>query len=121
MDQEFKVKFTFSEISYQTKNKPSLIQLKELNSVKIILEMVKDRYLFISTKRGFTSAFLALVLEIYVFNFVGSDAAIIAARTLPRQILDYVFNFVVFFVFFYLAITFFDCLVKGVRKCLKKD
>ncbi len=70
--------------------------------------------MFLSPKRGIVSAILALILEFYAFNFVTRNANIIATRTLPRQILDYSLNFVIFFVVFYLVLTLAAYLMKKI-------
>lgn len=48
---------------------------------------------------------LSLALEYYAFNFVQRNINIIATRSFARQIFDYILNFVVFFVAFYLLVT----------------
>jgi len=68
--------------------------------------------MFISKKRALVSAIISLLFEIYAFSFVPRNINIIATRTLPRQILDYVINFVLFFVVAYLILTPLSYLLK---------
>lgn len=68
--------------------------------------------MFISEKRGIISAVLALILDFYAFNFVPRNINIIATRTLLVKIADYAFNFILFFVVFYLILTLIAYLAK---------
>ncbi len=70
--------------------------------------------MFLSTKRLIIASVLALALEFYALNFVPAYAKIIASRTLPRQVGDWVINFLVFFVVFYLILTLAAWVIKKV-------
>lgn len=67
---------------------------------------------FFSAKRTIWSAVAALVVIFYAFNFVPRNINIIATRTLTVKILDYIFNFLMFFVAIYLAITLIVFIIK---------
>jgi hypothetical protein len=61
--------------------------------------------MFISVRRGIISAVLAVVLEFYAFNFVPRNIAVMATRSPAIQKVDYLFNFLIFFIAFYLVMT----------------
>ncbi len=68
--------------------------------------------MFLSIRRGILAAVLALVLEFYAFNFVPRNIAIMATRSFSRQVNDYLINFLLFFIGFYLVLTFAAWLIK---------
>jgi Mg2+/Co2+ transporter CorB len=70
--------------------------------------------MLISKGRGIISAVLALALDIYAFNFIPRNIAIMASRSLSWHIADYVVNFLIFFVVFYLVLSLAAWLIKKV-------
>jgi hypothetical protein len=71
---------------------------------------------FVSKIRLIIAAVIAIILEFYSFNFVPRNANIVASRSLPIQFLDYLLNFVIFFVSIYLV----ACLLTYVYQKLLK-
>jgi len=61
--------------------------------------------MFISLKRAIWVGAGAIIVDFYAFNFVPRNINIIATRSLSVQILDYIFNFLMFFAAIYLAVT----------------
>lgn len=61
--------------------------------------------MFISIRRGIIAAVLSLLFEFYAFNFIPRNIAIMATRSSAIQKVDYVTNFLIFFVVFYLVLT----------------
>ncbi len=70
--------------------------------------------MFLSIRRLIIASVLALALEFVAFNFIPAYARIIASRTLPRQVGDWVVNLLVFFVVFYLLLTLAAWLIRKV-------
>jgi hypothetical protein len=70
--------------------------------------------MFLSIRRLIIASVLALALEFVAFNFIPAYVKIIASRTLSRQVVDWGFNFLVFFVVFYLILTLAAWLTKKV-------
>lgn len=68
--------------------------------------------MFISLKRAIWSAVGAVIVVFYAFNFVPRNINIVATRSLSVQILDYIFNFLMFFVAIYLAVTIIVYIIK---------
>ena len=68
--------------------------------------------MFISVRRAIIAAVLALLSEFYAFNFIPRNIAILATRSLSIQIGDYIFNFLIFFIVFYLVLTLGAYLIK---------
>lgn len=68
--------------------------------------------MFISLKRAIWSAVGAIIVDFYAFNFVPRNINIIATRSLSVQILDYIFNFAMFFAAIYLIVTLIVYLIK---------
>jgi hypothetical protein len=68
--------------------------------------------MFISKQRVIWSVVAALFLDFYAFNFVARNINIITNRSLLVQILDYVFNFIIFFTVIYLLATLIIFIVK---------
>jgi hypothetical protein len=66
---------------------------------------MKNKFKLISKIRIIVSAIASILLVFYFFNFVPRDIAILASRSLGRQILDYALNFAVFFVGFYFLLS----------------
>jgi hypothetical protein len=60
---------------------------------------------FISKNRSIISAILSIIIVFYAFNFVPRNLNIVASRTLLVQIFDYGFNFLIFFISFYLIVS----------------
>ena len=72
--------------------------------------MVKNKK-FVSVKRAVWAAAISIVLVICSFNFNQRNVAVLATRTLSRQIMDYALNLVIFFLVVYLLLTFFAYLI----------
>ena len=68
--------------------------------------------MFFSIKRSLAAGIVSVVIVIYCFNFIPKYSAILATRTLGRQIADYCLNFLIFFVAIYLFLTLIIYLIK---------
>ena len=68
--------------------------------------------MFLSLKRAIWSGVAAIIVVFYAFNFVPRNMNIIATHSLSVQILDYIFNFAMFFVAIYLVITLIIFIIK---------
>jgi surface polysaccharide O-acyltransferase-like enzyme len=61
--------------------------------------------MFKSKSRIIISSIVSVILVFISFNFNPRDIAILATRSVGRQIFDYVLNFVIFFAAIYLIIS----------------
>jgi hypothetical protein len=68
--------------------------------------------MFLSIKRGIFASVLALVLEFYAFNIVPRNIAILSTRSFSWRVSDYLVNFLLFFLGFYLLMTLVAWVVK---------
>jgi hypothetical protein len=68
--------------------------------------------MFFSIRRGIIAAVLSGLFEFYAFNFVPRNIAIMATRSIAIQKVDYVINFLIFFIVFYLLLTLGAYLIK---------
>ena len=67
------------------------------------------------------SSLASILVVFYVLNFVPRNVMILASRTLPRQILDYIVNFLIFFAVVYLLITLFLYIKKKLMSAVQKN
>lgn len=67
-----------------------------------------------SKSRVIVSLVASVLIVIVSFNFVPRDVAILTSRTPPRQVLDYILNFIIFFVAVYLLLTLFTVIIRKV-------
>jgi hypothetical protein len=70
--------------------------------------------MLLSIRRGIIAGFLTLLFEFYAFNFVPRNIAIMATHSLSAQKVDYLINFLLFFIVFYLVLTFGAYLIKKI-------
>lgn len=61
------------------------------------------------------SSVFSAILVFYSFNFIPRNVSIIASRSLGRQIIDYILNFVLFTVVIYLALSLISFILKKLR------
>lgn len=66
---------------------------------------MKKSWRFISKTRIIIAGVLSILLVFYFLNFIPRSVNILASRTFVRQILDYLLNFVIFFVATYLPLA----------------
>lgn len=71
--------------------------------------------MFLSKQRAIWSAVVAIIFVFYCFNFVPRNINILATRGLIVQILDYILNFLIFFVIAYLAVTLITYIIKVLK------
>jgi hypothetical protein len=71
--------------------------------------------MFISKVRAIISAVVALILVFYALNFTPRAIAILATRSFVVQVLDYIVNFLLFFVVVYLAATLVAFIIRSFR------
>lgn len=71
--------------------------------------------MFLSKQRAIWSAMVAIIFVFYCFNFVPRNINILATRGLIVQILDYILNFLIFFVIAYLAVTLITYIIKVLK------
>ena len=64
-----------------------------------------------SKTRFLVSLVASVLIVILSFNSVPRDVAILASRTPMRQMLDYILNFVIFFVTVYLLLSLFTFII----------
>jgi putative effector of murein hydrolase LrgA (UPF0299 family) len=70
--------------------------------------------MFLSIRRGILAGVLALALVYYAFNFVPRNIAVMASRSFSWRVSDYLINFLLFFIGFYLLMTLVAWVVKKV-------
>jgi len=70
--------------------------------------------MFLSIKRSWWSLGLSVIIVIYSMNFVPRNVAIMAERTLARQIFNYAINIILFFIVIYLLLSLFTWVYKKI-------
>lgn len=73
------------------------------------------RWSFISVPRAAVTAVLALLLVFYALNFTPRAVMILATRSFVVQVLDYILNFLLFFVVIYLIASLFAFIIRSFR------
>jgi hypothetical protein len=68
--------------------------------------------MLLSIKRGILAAVLALALVYYAFNFIPRNIAVMSTRSVSWRVSDYLINFLLFFIGFYLLMSLVAWVVK---------
>jgi hypothetical protein len=71
--------------------------------------------MFISRPRAIITAVLSLLLVFYALNFTPRAIMILATRSFVVQVLDYIVNFLLFFVVIYLVATLAAFIIRSFR------